>query len=145
MTPTLTNIAPRVLVSDDTEYYALEGYTDRIVRIENVFLYDSNRAVNLCELTPSYDCAYLYTNIEFADGVEGEERDELHERFGFEDVDDKYIHCRSVRPVRVLPDVVVPFEYDEEEGPADFEEAAEEAYREAWEELVDYYRCNCPV
>ena len=123
----MTTIAPRIYVSDDTEYYNLGDDADKIIKILSVYLYDNNRHVHCCELTASVYCEPLYPTIVFADGVSDKERDELHDKYDYGWVSEGcYVYAHSVNPTDILDDEI----YEDTE------------YDEAFEDVSDYYKCN---
>lgn len=125
----LTIVRPRLLVTDDTEYYNFADDANWIKRIENVYLYDESQITHCCELAGSHWCEPLYTCIEFADGIDDDLRDELEQKYAYENHDGCYVHAGRVdRHGKV---VIL-----EDEAFEDYE------YDDAFDEVVDYYRYN---
>lgn len=137
-------IQPREFSIDVTDSYSID-VEDRadIVKILHVFLYDAGRVVHCCELTPSYDCRYLYTSIHFADhlyGVDDTRRGELEEKYAYEQVDDCYYHCCDLdRRADVVP--LADREYAD-----DGDDASEwdnrDGYDEVLEDVLEYAQGN---
>ena len=122
----MTIIAPRLLVSDNTEYYDFGDDADKIVRIEDVHLFDNNVITHCCSFTGSHFCTHLYTCIEFADHVSDEDREALDDKYYYAGDMDWYVDAKSAENAIVLDDEAFE-DYD---------------YDEAFEEVHDYYRCN---
>ena len=122
----MLTITPRLFVWDVTEFADFGCDADKIKKIEDVFLYDANYVVHMAELQGSHWCVYLYTTIEFIDGIANDERETLHDKYAYDVAEDCYVHTNSIKPAVVLEDET-------------FEDMD---YDEAFEEVLEYYRCN---
>jgi hypothetical protein len=75
-----------VISRNETYYYNIkEEDKPHIQEIRSVYAYDPESATYCCEITPSYDMRYLYTYIVGADEMSDEKREDLTERYCFED------------------------------------------------------------
>lgn len=76
------------------------GDDAKIVRaIRSVYVYDRNRHVHACELTPSYELHHLYDTIVFMDGIDYPDDDviqELAEKYECNIGDVEYRHVSSI-------------------------------------------------
>jgi hypothetical protein len=118
----------RAVGIDVTAHYSVaEEDKPHVKRIIDVFFYDRNEHTHLCEATPSYFLRYLYTTIEYAEGVFFNE--DLRER-----LDQEYAHCYTEDSYMHVSDVDRITELAAVYG----EEATEEEVREYWQG-------NCPL
>jgi hypothetical protein len=127
----------KVVVLDETS-----NWSDKMVKkaggkIFASYLYDSAQAVNLCELTPSYNLCHL-----FSTPLVDDEQHSVQDLIGEEDShcanNDKYIHCCSIDalpPERFVYDF--GFELvEDKENIGDSRYSLEEDHRE-------YCQANC--
>lgn len=89
-----------------------------ITGVETWYIYDSNKAVNCCEIIPSYELLPVYAAPVNEWDITEEQRDEFRDIAEPSPIDDcVYIHCSSIDPIsRELPsEFIREYEYDEEE------------------------------
>ena len=117
----VTIIAPRLYVRDITEQFDFGDDTDKIKKIEEVYLYDANYFVGQ---STRHHCAFLYMTAEFAKHVEPDEYEALYEKYVWHDGVGLNVPVEHTIPAVFLPD-----------------EAFEDiAYGKAFEQVADYYR-----
>jgi len=84
---------------DESEYWELPEYKEEIKRIIGVYVYDPNFKVHCCEITPSYECHFYQTQVEFNENVSEEKQDEINcEIYLNEDLSETvhYYHCHLI-------------------------------------------------
>ena len=116
----------RLIALDETRGWHLPEHEGTYERIETVYLYDANRPVHLCEITPSYELFPLYCH------AVGESVPEELEELMLSDIDaydPTYMHCSAVdRMVKILCN---PIGDDYEDD-----------YETIQERYEEHYRCN---
>jgi len=122
-------IKPRVIVVDETQYWDAR-LVEGAGRIFGVYLYDANRRVCCCELTASYELYALEPAIMNYDTCSEADRDEIHEAFGQYTEPVHYVHCYQVDDALTFPQPTQRCKKDD--------------YDEAWEAIVEHYKCNSP-
>ena len=131
----------RAIVFDETDHWFLCESAPFVASMIGVYIYDANSRVYLCEVTPSYQLIYLYSDVIFRDVLWGPFSDSLREEVrdallysvsGMEDM----THYRHVSDVDL-----VPAENKVAYGPVDdwseLKDRGEEQVRE-------YFQGNCP-
>lgn len=118
----------------------------KIVRaIRSVYVFDANRHVHACELTPSYELHHLYDTMVFMDGIDYpgddviEELAEKYER-NF-DADVEYHHVSSIdrlpsNRLNRIGGYAVKYVSDDDDG------SDETDYEEVLEYVREHYSCN---
>jgi len=132
---------------DETDYYNLHpADAPFIKRILGVYLFDRNERVHCCELPPSYFLIYLYTCVEFVDGIDDDMREAIDEKFANEPSDDCYIHCSSIERI-IAADTRSEIDHygdvaanDLEDGIAD----PDERHSAEMDRIQEDLRGNCP-
>ena len=81
---------------NDTSYFKGDD-KDHIKEIRTVYAYDPEKRIHLCELIPSHELRYLYTYIVWEGEPSEDKRDELEERYCYEDNEGTYMHVSDVR------------------------------------------------
>lgn len=84
-----------IIAFDDTRYCQ----SNLVRELRSVFLLDRNEHVHACELTPSYRCIHLYTDVVCDLELSDEERESLQEKYGSEPQDDRYVHAGDVERI----------------------------------------------
>jgi len=87
-----------------------------ISKVETWYIFDSLRAVNCCEIIPSYDLLPVYCAPTNEWDMTVENREEFYDMAEIRPADDSvYIHCSQIDPIaRELPSVfTTEYEYDE--------------------------------
>ena len=102
--------------------------------VHSVYIYDENRHVHLCELTPSYELHFAYTAVEY-DGIFNDlafEQQALIEEIEFENGREesvRYHHARDIDRAKWQKDRLDPEEYETEEEYGDLLESVCESVR----------------
>lgn len=143
-------IAARCVAIDVTHNYIIDDADAAdIVKIEDVFLYDANRATHCCEWTPSFYLEYLYTNIEFSprfyEDVETEEigrrRDELYQKYAYEPTDNCYVHCHKINNAVDFGD----YPYWPDDAGDELNSQRLENYEDTWDAIRESAAGNPPI
>lgn len=121
----------KIVVRNETMYWSEEIQKKAGGAIYRAYLFDANRHVHCCELTPSYELFPLYTTAAL-DDEEGSVEEEIR---CAEDNDVIYIHCR------VLDHTPSAKFHDCGEWTAD----EDETYDELRERVEEQYRCNVAI
>jgi hypothetical protein len=85
----------KVLKVDQTEYWCDE-IKKKVKRIFTVYLFNPNKRVHCCEITPSYECVFLEYQIDFPDDISEEERDRIYMEVTEVQEDVAYYHCSGI-------------------------------------------------
>jgi hypothetical protein len=82
------------VVALNEEYYLPKEHEGLIKSIKGVYLYDKNKRVHCCELTPSYYLIWLYNIVELTEEGEKQREDllDLYEGSG----ENEYMHCKTI-------------------------------------------------
>jgi hypothetical protein len=113
------------LVKFDTTYEWDETTLKKlgITKVETWYIFDSTKAVNCCEIMPSYDLLPVYCAPVNEFDMTDEQRDEFYDISALDPVSDSmYVHCSQIDPIATeLPsEFVREYEYDE---PANIDES----------------------
>ena len=141
----------RIVRFDDTRYYGEDWLRERkITRCLSYYIYDKNRHVHLCEITPSYELWKVSFDFESAEDATDEERetawgDMLDAENGDEDV--TYMHVSTVDRFEEKGDVrscnakgaIADEDLDDKYRGKD-----EPAYHQTADELREHYSGNSP-
>jgi len=122
-------IKPRIVVVDETEYWA-DDLAAQVGKIYGVYLYDENRVVHCCELTPSYELNALEVAILNWETCPEIVRDDIESEWwrGTEPI--SYFHAHTVDG------------WDKFLLPT--QRCKAEDYDDYWEEILEYYQANPP-
>jgi hypothetical protein len=121
-------IKPRVLVIDETEYWDAELVEKAGGAIYGIYLYNENIHWHLCEFTPSYELHALQAVIRVYDENNDEVEQEVQQAWAVSTNPVDYMHVQDVKNVTNLPT----------------QRCKADEYDEAWEGIMEYYRCNEP-
>jgi hypothetical protein len=140
--PTIHAKAYPLDVTPDADQFTEDERRD-IVRILDIFLFDANQHVHLCELAPSCFMQFLYNVIEFRDDLDDDDRKhELGEKWGTLH-DDTYMSVSDLeRAAGVVDCGEFPYATQEE---IDASEWQIDGREEAWEEAIDSCHANRPI
>jgi len=125
----------RVVKIDETKYYTDPELVKAAGKIYAVFIYDSNRQVFLCELTPSYEFHYVESTTE--ESLSDEHYDNLMEANRHRE-SSEYHHTAFAATIPA--EHTQPFSQDWE--PEEEQYATDEAYNELVEDLIGDERAN---
>lgn len=86
---------------DETEYWTIQkGHRSSIERIETLYVFDRNKQVHCCEITPSHELIRVETRAIIKSGSPADDDDELREEI-YSYVDDGSAHDEDVSYVHV--------------------------------------------
>jgi hypothetical protein len=122
-------IKPCIVLIDETKYWD-EELAKQAGKIYGVFLFDANKKVHCCELTPSRELESLEVAILNNETCPEEVRDEIEEQWITSTELISYMHVSTVNELLVFA--------------LKTERCKAEDYDGTWEELVDYFRANTP-
>ncbi len=81
---------------DETDcYFISEVDAPLIKQVRGVYLFDRNRRIHVCELTPSYGLTHLYNQVILVDDNDPR-REELYDEYEHCSSDDIYMHCSTI-------------------------------------------------
>lgn len=130
----------RLLLVDETEHWC-EDIRNRAGRLFGVYIFDFNRHVHLCDISPSYECFFITTvfSNDIKDNIEYENLfDTIEEANREERV--TYFNCRDIKK----------YQYAKYELPKDDwkelleDNSSKEAYMLAADMMIESYRTNEP-
>ena len=125
------------------EFKALAG------KVKQVFIFDANRHVHCCEITPSYEMEPLYLT---AKNYHDDEK--LNDKLGemlmennAEDAEYHHVHNVNLDNCRILDNVTETQwnEFLENSDGTTEEERYDNAHRKMMQEMLERFRANCPV
>jgi hypothetical protein len=119
----------RAVALDETQYYRIDQEDKKHIKaIFGVYIYNKNEYTHVAEITPSYWLEPLHTVVLFkgrlaspATRQDESLRDELEQKYGYEPMDDTYMHVYSI-DAYVKKHPKLHFQYGEAE---DIEEVRE--------------------
>lgn len=93
----------QVVRRDETFYVNLPALGEDAPYFESVYsvyVYDSTICTHLCELTPSYELRFAYTDVVCKEGTPEVIRERLYDLLEVYDSDDIYLHCRDAEGMK---------------------------------------------
>lgn len=127
-----TTVHYKVVLLDESCYYT-EPYLAKLGgKVMRAFLFDANKAVNCCELTPSYELIPLYSTC--AGDISDDLFDDLRQ-IDSDDNDITYHHCSYIDKLPASRfHVYEPYTLGEDE-----------TYEEVEEKYEENANCNPPI
>lgn len=125
----------KVWAREETHFW-IDQIQERAGRLFGLYLFDANRQVHCCELTPSYEMHFVetvYAKHDDDERVDEKLAEEIREANWVEE-DVRYFHCHSVN--RDPPGRFYDF------GPEDPGIAAKVDYDDLLEGMLEHVRCN---
>jgi len=139
----------RVIGKNETDHYNIrEQDKPYIKRILGVYMYDNNRHIHVCSLTPSVELRHLYNTVELNDmEISDEKRDDLLSEYEHQDSEEFVyldVYVLESHRSRNADLHCIYGEHNNVPAIADFD--TEEEWYQALEESVhEYLRCNHKV
>jgi hypothetical protein len=140
----------RIVRFDETAYYNEAWLKEhKVVKCWSFYVYDKNRHVHLCEITPSYELWTVAFDFQCADDASDEDNESAWEAMleaesGDEDV--TYMHVSTIDRFEEQGNTreckLDPIELDDVDS--QFEKCDEPIYRQAAENLREHYSGNHP-
>jgi len=125
---------------DETDYYTISAADAPLIKqIRGVYLFDRNRRMHVCELTPSYWLIHLYDQVILVD-PDDPRREELYEDYEYYSRSDIYVHCSTIDKIIDENDHSVVDHYGFTEILLD-----DVDYDEQMESIREYFCGNCPL
>ena len=89
----------KILKIDQTKNWSDE-IQKKVKRIFGVFIFDSKKTVHCCELTPSFECTFIGSQVDFIPDTTDKEIDNIEDEIlqgEFHEVETvSYFHCHTI-------------------------------------------------
>lgn len=122
----------KIVAIEETHYWC-EDIVARAGRLFGIYMFDANRYVYCCEITPSYEMYFIETVHEKCHGEGGVHEEVLENDFVDRPTAD-YFHCNNVNAMD--PKWIVEFPKH------DVEYETDEAWEEERESMLEFLRGN---
>jgi len=106
MNDTQTELEPdiRIVKIDESGFWSDPELIEEAEKIFGVYLYDANRHVNCCELTPSYELHFIESQP-LQTVLDDGQREKMHERIQEGDSETDAIRCIHVKSIDAMQEV----------------------------------------